>query len=113
MLSLVRSSDQGGKNGIGFLRDERRLNVAITRAKRHCAVICDCETVSKNKFIKSLVDWMEEKGEYRSGAEYSTMRPDIGSSIRLQAKIGAAISKPQKQTDGNHSQQVKKERANG
>lgn len=69
ILSLVRSSERGGKDGVGFLRDERRLNVAITRAKRHCAVICDCETVSQNKFIKGLVDWMEKNGDYRSAAE--------------------------------------------
>ena len=31
VLSLVRSSEKGGKDGIGFLRDERRLNVAVTR----------------------------------------------------------------------------------
>lgn len=70
VLSLVRSSEKGGKDGIGFLRDERRLNVAVTRAKRHCAVICDCETVSQSSFIKGLIEWMEAKGDYHSGAEY-------------------------------------------
>ena len=69
VLSLVRSSDRG-RDGIGFLSDARRLNVAVTRARRHCAVICDVETVSRNKFIKDLTDWMEDKGEYRSAAEY-------------------------------------------
>lgn len=72
VLSLVRSSDRGGRDGIGFLRDERRLNVAVTRAKRHCAVICDVETVSKDKFIKSLVDWIEEYGQHLSAAEFDT-----------------------------------------
>ncbi|KAL9181628.1 hypothetical protein ACHAXT_010433, partial [Thalassiosira profunda] len=91
VLSLVRSSERGGKNGIGFLRDERRLNVAVTRAKRHCAVICDCETVSKNKFIKGLVDWMEEKGEYRSGAEYVTEQQSGGGCESLQQKDGTGV----------------------
>jgi len=71
VLSLVRSSDRGGSNGIGFLRDKRRLNVAITRAKRQCAVICDSETVSQNTFLKGLICCMEEKGEYLSAMEYS------------------------------------------
>ena len=71
VLSLVRSSDRGGLNGIGFLRDERRLNVAVTRAKRHCAVICDCDTVSQNYFLKGLVTWMEDKGEYLSALEFT------------------------------------------
>lgn len=93
VLSLVRSSDRGGQNGIGFLRDERRLNVAVTRAKRHCAVICDCETVSKNKFIKGLVNWLEEKGEYRSGAEYTTSDATVISSEGLQTKISLVVGK--------------------
>ena len=70
VLSLVRSSDRGGRDGIGFLRDARRLNVAVTRAKRHCAVVCDVETVSQDDFIKGVVEWMEEHGEYFSAAEF-------------------------------------------
>ena len=75
VLSLVRSSERGGKDGIGFLRDERRLNVAVTRAKRHLALICDCETVSQNRFIKGLIEWVEEKGDYCSGAELVNSTP--------------------------------------
>lgn len=72
ILSLVRSSDRGGKDGIGFLRDDRRQNVAVTRAKRHLAVVCDTETVSQSKFIATLIAWMEEHGEQRSAVEYQT-----------------------------------------
>jgi hypothetical protein len=88
ILSLVRSSDRGGMDGIGFLRDERRLNVAVTRAKRHCCVICDSETVSQSKFIKNLINWIEDHGETRSALEFlpgsndSQMESDI-----LQAEI--------------------------
>ena len=69
VLSLVRSSDRG-KDGNGFLKDKRRLNVAVTRAKRQVAVICDCDTVSQNGFLKDLVTWLEDKGEYLSAMEY-------------------------------------------
>ena len=69
VLSLVRSSDRG-KNGIGFLKDKRRLNVAVTRAKRQVAVICDSETVSQNMFLKDLVNWMEDNGDVHSAMEY-------------------------------------------
>ena len=72
VLSLVRSSERGGIDGIGFLRSARRLNVAVTRAKRHCAVICDVETVSQDHFIKGLVDWVEKYGHYSSAAELET-----------------------------------------
>ena len=106
VLSLVRSSEKGGQDGIGFLSDERRLNVAITRAKRHVAVICDCETVSKNKFIKGLIDWLEEKGDYRSGVEYEI--DSIISSDSLQAKISSTIDKPQKQNIANNKQKYPK-----
>ena len=70
VLSLVRSSDRGGKDGIGFLKDDRRLNVAVTRSKRHCCVVCDTETVSQSKFVKDLIDWIGEHGEHRSALEF-------------------------------------------
>ncbi|GKY95692.1 hypothetical protein MPSEU_000530100 [Mayamaea pseudoterrestris] len=71
ILSLVRSSERCGKDGIGFLQNERRLNVAITRAKRHCSVICDSETVSQSLFIKNLLAWIDEHGDPRSALDYS------------------------------------------
>jgi ATP-dependent RNA/DNA helicase IGHMBP2 len=80
VLSLVRSSDpsasRGGRGGggsgggIGFLKDDRRQNVAVTRAKRHLAVICDSDTVSQSKFIQSLLQWIETHGEQRSAMEF-------------------------------------------
>jgi ATP-dependent RNA/DNA helicase IGHMBP2 len=73
ILSLVRSSDRG-KDGVGFLKDERRLNVAVTRAKRQVAVVCDCDTVGQNEFLKGLITWMEDNGEYLSAMEY--LEPD-------------------------------------
>lgn len=44
IVSLVRSNEQGE---VGFLGDRRRLNVAMTRPKRHLCVIGDSETVCK------------------------------------------------------------------
>ena len=85
ILSLVRSSDRSGKkgdNGIGFLRDNRRLNVAVTRAKRHCCVICDSETVSQSTFIKGLIDWIEEHGEQRSAVDFLRGSSDMINDLR-------------------------------
>lgn len=51
IISMVRSNNN---KEIGFLSNERRMNVAVTRAKRLCVLICDSGTVNKNKFLKSL-----------------------------------------------------------
>ena len=45
------------------------MNVAVTRARRHCAVVCDSETVSKDEFLARLVAYMEAHGTYISAAE--------------------------------------------
>ena len=66
IISMVRSNDKGE---VGFLSDSRRMNVAFTRARRHCAIICDSETVSHDSFLASLVAYMEENGVYTSAEE--------------------------------------------
>lgn len=55
---------------VGFLAEERRINVAITRARRHLAVVADSETVGRNVFLGSLLDYMSREGEVRSAVEY-------------------------------------------
>lgn len=50
--------------------DHRRINVAITRAKRHVAVIADSDTVSSDPFLKRLLEYINTHGAVRSGAEY-------------------------------------------
>ncbi|XP_068723115.1 DNA-binding protein SMUBP-2-like [Montipora capricornis] len=67
VISLVRSNNKGE---VGFLAEHRRINVAITRARRHLAVIADSETVSHDDFLKSLMDYMSTQGEVRSAHEY-------------------------------------------
>jgi DNA polymerase alpha-associated DNA helicase A len=62
ILSLVRSNEQGE---VGFLDEKRRINVAITRAKRHLCVIGDSETLSKSHFLKKFCGYVEEHGEIR------------------------------------------------
>jgi predicted DNA helicase len=59
ILSLVRSNPSGR---IGFLKDRRRLNVAITRARRKLIVIGDSTTLSKDKVYKDFVEWAMSQG---------------------------------------------------
>ncbi|NXJ35518.1 SMBP2 protein, partial [Ciconia maguari] len=67
ILSFVRSNRKGE---VGFLAEDRRINVAVTRARRHVAVICDTRTVSNQAFLKRLVEYFSQHGEVRTAFEY-------------------------------------------
>lgn len=67
ILSLVRSNDD---NEIGFLKDYRRMNVAITRAKEQLFVIGDSATIGADGFYHSFLTYMEKEGSYRTVWEF-------------------------------------------
>lgn len=67
MISLTRSNEKGE---IGFLADERRMNVAITRAKRKLILIGDSSTLAQNPFFDELIRYVETSGSYRSVWEF-------------------------------------------
>ncbi|KAF5201434.1 Dna-binding protein smubp-2 [Thalictrum thalictroides] len=67
IISMVRSNS---KKEVGFLCDRRRMNVAVTRARRQCCLVCDTETVTSDGFLKRLIEHFEEHGEYLSASEY-------------------------------------------
>ncbi|KAI4295235.1 hypothetical protein L6164_035302 [Bauhinia variegata] len=52
IISMVRSNTLGA---VGFLGDSRRINVAITRARKHVAVVCDSSTICHNTFLARLL----------------------------------------------------------
>ena len=57
---------------MGFLADKRRINVAVTRARRHLCLVCDSETLSSEPFLEGLVEYAFEHGEVRSAMEFSS-----------------------------------------
>lgn len=66
VISMVRSNSKGE---VGFLSDHRRMNVAVTRARRHCALICDSETVQHDPFLGRLIAYFEAHGDLMSAEE--------------------------------------------
>ena len=57
LISLVRSNDSGE---IGFLRDLRRMNVAITRARMKLIILGDVPTLTRHPFYRKLWQYVEE-----------------------------------------------------
>jgi superfamily I DNA and/or RNA helicase len=63
ILSLVRNNEEGK---IGFLKDYRRMNVAITRAQEKLIVIGDSTTLAGDEFYRAFMDYIEEQDAYKS-----------------------------------------------
>lgn len=56
LISLVRANDEGQ---IGFLRDLRRMNVAITRARMKLIILGDASTMTRHPFYKKLHEYID------------------------------------------------------
>lgn len=63
IITLVRSN---GIGEIGFLADTRRMNVAMTRARRRLIVIGDSATLANNAFYASMLEYFESIGAYQT-----------------------------------------------
>ncbi|MBQ2674104.1 MAG: AAA family ATPase [Prevotella sp.] len=57
IISLVRSNDEGQ---IGFLRDLRRMNVAITRARMKLIILGDKNTLTRHPFYRQLWQYIQQ-----------------------------------------------------
>ncbi|HMR43864.1 MAG TPA: C-terminal helicase domain-containing protein, partial [Saprospiraceae bacterium] len=66
-ISLVRSNN---KAEIGFLNDYRRMNVAMTRARKLLVVVGDSGTIGANPFYADFLNYVEKEGAYLSAWEY-------------------------------------------
>jgi ATP-dependent RNA/DNA helicase IGHMBP2 len=63
VVSLVRSNEAGE---LGFVADIRRINVALTRARKKLIVIGDSATVARHPFYAGFVKYVESIGAWRS-----------------------------------------------
>lgn len=66
-ISLVRSNS---RHEIGFLKDTRRMNVAMTRARKKLVVVGDSATMGDHPFYRSFLDYIDDIGAYRSAWEW-------------------------------------------
>ena len=57
LISLVRSNDEGQ---IGFLRDLRRMNVAITRARMKLIILGSADTLTRHPFYQQLWQYIQD-----------------------------------------------------
>jgi predicted DNA helicase len=67
LVSLTRSNAEGQ---IGFLAELRRMNVAITRARRHLFVVGDSATLAAHPYYQRFIDYAQSVGGYRSAWEW-------------------------------------------
>lgn len=67
IVSLVRSNADAE---VGFLSDTRRMNVAMTRARRLLIVIGDSATIGQHPFYAKFLDYVERCGAHRSSYEW-------------------------------------------
>lgn len=87
ILNLVRSNDN---NEIGFLSDECRLNVSITRAKYGLLVIGNTKTFLKNALFCNWFSFFSQKGAFVTGKSFSELKPTTFTPPPPQKKDGEA-----------------------
>ena len=66
-ISMTRSNPEGS---IGFLSDIRRMNVAMTRARKKLVIVGDSATLSRLPFYADLIAYAEQKSGYKSAWEF-------------------------------------------
>ena len=66
-ISMTRSNPDGV---IGFLSDIRRMNVAMTRARKKLVIIGDSATITRLPFYADMMSYAEQIGGYQSAWEY-------------------------------------------
>lgn len=75
LVSMTRANPEGE---LGFLNDLRRMNVALTRARRHLFVVGDSATLGAHAFYGRFIESAQNDGGYRSAWEWMET-PEAGA----------------------------------
>ncbi len=67
-ISMTRSN---ADSRIGFLSDIRRMNVAMTRARKKLVIIGDSATLSQFDFYSNFITWAQDRNAYQSAWEFA------------------------------------------
>lgn len=114
VLSLVRSNSP--QREVGFLSDRRRMNVAVTRAKRHIAVICDVNTCSSDSFMRTLLEHIAIHGDSRYAEEFVYMTDEELFSAdyidNTETDQNAILAEESKTTKNNDNDELKQDKLN-
>ena len=73
LVSLVRSNDEGQ---IGFLRDLRRMNVAITRARMKLIIVGDSSTLTRHPFYRKLYEYINQVDKKQVDTQLTSKQVD-------------------------------------
>lgn len=90
LFSCVRATPAGGGGGrgtIGFLSDRRRMNVAITRAKRSLVILGNVKRLASDRTWRALVEHANSYGKLVPGGDRSAGQTPSGEALcsRLEA----------------------------
>uniref|UniRef100_A0A3Q3FIJ6 DNA-binding protein SMUBP-2 n=1 Tax=Labrus bergylta TaxID=56723 RepID=A0A3Q3FIJ6_9LABR len=97
VLSLVRSNRKGD---VGFLAEDRRINVAVTRARRHITVVCDTQTVQNHPFLKTAFEYIQDIVPQNYTRDQKDIKPNTSSSNSVTTKQKVKQPPPNKMKPG-------------
>ena len=109
IISMVRSNPL---KEIGFLKDYRRMNVAVTRAKRFVGLIGDSETIKNDQFLHEMITYFTSNGEVKMALEYKGIFEDIHYNEGFYQMDKGLIEKINNRKKGNKKKKDKNKKNN-